>query len=101
MPDTKVRIAAVQALLMHDANRAEVITLLADLLRDTEAQVRREAIDGLGELVAHDPSARAHIESALSDSDADVRALARYWLTEEEDEGSDVAGDDAQGDGDD
>lgn len=84
MPSARVRVTAVQTLLMFDGENKRIIPLLADLLDDTEVDVRCEALDGLGELSAHDATARRHLEAALGDSDERVREIAKYWLAEED-----------------
>lgn len=84
MPSARVRVTAVQTLLMFDGENKRIIPLLVDLLDDTEIGVRCEAIDGLGELSAHDATARRHLEAALGDSDERVRQIAKYWLAEED-----------------
>lgn len=84
MPNTKVRTVAVQTLLMYDGENRRIIPILADLLNDTEPQVRREAVDGLGELSAEEDEARRHLQAALGDTDQTVREVAQYWLEEED-----------------
>ena len=43
IPSPKVRITAVQTLLMHDHQPARIVPVLADLIRDSEDGVRAEA----------------------------------------------------------
>ncbi len=86
LPDPKVRVTAVQSLLMYDKQAERVTEALVDLLQDTEAEVRREAVDGLGEISATHESARSHLQTALGDSDESVRKLAKYWLHGKDDE---------------
>jgi len=84
IPSVRVRVTAVQTLLMFGGENKRIIPLLADLMDDTEIDVRCEALDGLGELSAHDATARRHLEAALGDSDERVREIAKYWLAEED-----------------
>ena len=83
-PDVRVRTAAVQAILMHDAQPAPVIEFLAYLLDDGDAAVRAEAVDGLGELSAQHPSARQALERARTDTSAEVREVVAYWLEDDD-----------------
>ncbi|MDF1700579.1 MAG: HEAT repeat domain-containing protein [Planctomycetota bacterium] len=82
----RLRILAVQAVLMHEAKPAAVIEVLAALLDDSEAPVRREAVDALGELAGEHAAARTALEGARNDGDEDVRALIAYWLDETDDD---------------
>lgn len=82
----KVRIMAVQAILMHDTQPAGMIEVLGALLRDSEAEVRREAVDAMGELAAEHAAARRALEGVRNDADDDVRALIAYWLEETDDD---------------
>lgn len=85
-PDVQVRTAAVQAILMHDAQPAPVIELLTYLLDDAEADVRAEAVDALGELSARHETAKRAVERARTDPSPKVRELVVYWLEEDEDD---------------
>lgn len=84
----KVRVVAVQSILMHEARPRPVIGLLGQLLGDAETEVRREAADALGELAGEHADARHALEGARNDSDDGVRELIAYWLdaTEDDDE---------------
>ncbi len=86
--NVKVRITAVQSVLMHRTSVDAKLEMLAELLKDSEPKVRAEAVDGLGELVSEDKRALAHLKLALSDTDKDVREMATYWL-EDTDDGAD------------
>ncbi len=85
-PDVRVRKAAVQAILMHDAKPAPVIEFLTYLLDDADAGVRAEAVDALGELSAGHATARQALERARTDASGVVRKLVEYWLEEDEDD---------------
>jgi len=93
-PNERVRVTAVQSILMHRTRTGTKLDLLGALLRDSAKAVREEAVDGLGELLAEDERARAQLKIALGDTDADIRKLATYWLAEEDGD------DDDSGDGD-
>ncbi len=84
----KVRVVAVQSILMHEARPRPVIGLLGQLLGDAETEVRREAADALGELAGEHADARHALEGARNDSDDGVRELIAYWLdaTENDDD---------------
>ncbi len=85
-PDVRVRTAAVQAILMHDAQPAPVIELLTYLLDDADAGVRAEAVDALGELSARHATAKSALERARTDPSPQVRELVIYWLDEDEED---------------
>ena len=92
-PNVKVRITAVQSVLMHRTSVDAKLEMLAELLKDSVSKVRAEAVDGLGELVSEDRRAVTHLKLALSDKDKDVREMAKYWL-EDTDDGTDDDADD-------
>ena len=82
----KVRIVAVQSILMHEARPRPMIGLLGQLLGDSAPEVRREAADALGGLAGEHADARHVLEGARNDSDDDVRELIAYWLDETDDD---------------
>ncbi|WP_338775779.1 HEAT repeat domain-containing protein [Streptomyces sp. DG1A-41] len=79
-PAWQIRQGAAAALAVADPQ--EAIAPLIAATRDTNLDVRKAAVRALGGLAAGRPEARAALEAAVADVDADVRAFARMGLSD-------------------
>lgn len=79
-PAWQIRQGAAAALAVADPQ--EAVAPLIAATRDTNLDVRKAAVRGLGGLAAGRPEVRAALEAAVTDVDADVRAFARMGLSD-------------------
>lgn len=79
-PAWQIRQGAAAALAVADPQ--EAVAPLIAATRDTNLDVRKAAVRALGGLAAGRPEARAALQAAVADVDADVRAFARMGLSD-------------------
>lgn len=84
--DSEVRVAALNALLQMDSDRA--LPLLRKVLRecdDCSAELRRRALFMVAQQADDSTAAELLLETARSDPDSEARRQAVFWLSEVDD----------------
>jgi len=84
--DSEVRVAALNALLQMDSDRA--LPILENILRDCpecSADLRRRALFMLAQEAEDSTATELLLETARSDPDPEVRKQAVFWLSEVDD----------------